>query len=242
MHADQRLGRQRGDEGVALPLRPLAAAIDHQPAGRDRRIPPGFRRLITIAGLVIGDVGTVVIAAVRRVGPAIVERWLDEIDLIPAHRSHFGLPQPPIGVEREAVGVAMTRAPRLGGGAIGGGPGEGSPRRDLRRAGVFGRAGNGRGRRADLARPRIARRRLAVEGQVEDLAERLARVLRRGEALALARAQEQRLAVRREGDRRAILAALAALRVVPQHAHPGQPRPVRRERAACQRQPATAIG
>ena len=79
-----------------------------------------------------------------------------------------------------------------------------------------GGIGDGDRRRADPAGPRIAGRRRAVERQVEDLADRLAGALGGREALPLARAQEQRLPVRSEGDDRAELPALAAGGVVPQ--------------------------
>ena len=56
--------------------------------------------------------------------------------------------------------------------------------------------------------PRIARRRLAVERQVQDFPDRLAGVLGGREPLPLARTQEQRLPVRSESDDRAELSAL----------------------------------
>jgi hypothetical protein len=51
---------------------------------------------------------------------------------------------------------------------------------------------------------------------MEDLAERLARVLSRGETLPLARAQIERTAVRREGDDRSELPAAPAGGIAPQ--------------------------
>jgi hypothetical protein len=61
---------------------------------------------------------------------------------------------------------------------------------------------------------------------VEDLAERLAQILRGREALALARAQEQRLAVGRERDARAELAPIAAQRIAPDDLGIVEPGPV----------------
>src|SRR6185312_6483929 len=83
----------------------------------------------------------------------------------------------------------------------------------LRGVGMCGGVGRFDRRGGGVSCARIAGRRLTVEGQVKDLSERLARVLRRREALPLARGQEQRLSIWREQDDPAELAALAAGRV-----------------------------
>ena len=57
----------------------------------------------------------------------------------------------------------------------------------------------------------------AVQRQVQDLAYRLVRILGRREALAVANREEQRLAVGREGNCAAFLAALALGHLMPQH-------------------------
>ena len=90
----------------------------------------------------------------------------------------------------------------------------------LCRLGILGRVGDRHRRALRFVPPSDCRRRLSVERQVQDLAERLAWILRRREALALAAAQEQRLAVRREGDDRSELPALPAGRIAPEHAKP----------------------
>src|SRR5437764_513695 len=102
----------------------------------------------------------------------------------------------------------MSDRPCLGGGQVLAWPGEPAASHVLRRFGVLGRIGDLHGRRTNAPGPRIARRRLAVERQVQDLAEWRARILRRREALPLARRQEQRLPVAREQDDGAELTAL----------------------------------
>src|SRR5690606_20896172 len=106
-------------------------------------------------------------------------------------------------------------------------------RRFLRDDMVARRIDHGDGRGDGPARHRIVGRRLAVEGEMEDLAGRLVRILRGKEALALARAQEQRPAVGREGDDRAEMAARAPGQLPPEHAEILDPRgPVRLDQPA----------
>ena len=117
-------------------------------------------------------------------------------------------------------------------------------RRILGRLGVLGRVGDGDGRRAGLARPWIARRGLAVERQVEDLAERLARVLR---GVKRCRSPELRNSDLPSGAKaidRPELAALAARRIAPEHAAArpaAQPPADATSLRARQREPAAAV-
>ena len=78
-----------------------------------------------------------------------------------------------------------------------------------------------------LARHRVAGRGLSVERQVQDLAEGLVRVLRRRETLPFATTEEQRIAVRSEGNNGAELASGSSGRIVPQPLQAGQLRSVR---------------
>jgi hypothetical protein len=104
------------------------------------------------------------------------------------------------------------------------GPGDTPTGRRLRLLRILGRVGDDDGRRAGLPGPRISRRRLSVERQVQDLAEGLAHVLRGREALPLARTQEQRFAIRSERDDSSELPASASRRIVPKHPQPIEPR------------------
>ena len=108
---------------------------------------------------------------------------------------------------------------------------------------VARRIGDRHRRRAGSAAHRISGGGLAVEGQVQELAERLARILRRGEALPLTAAQEQGLSVGRKGDNRPELPAFAAGRIVPQQLHSLEPRTraVADQLGSRQRQPAAAV-
>ena len=88
--------------------------------------------------------------------------------------------------------------------------------------GVEGQAlGGAMAYRPDFGRiPRLANEgiilgRRAVGGQVHDLAQRLVGILGRGETLAIAGGEEQRLAVGRKGDGGAELAALAPRAIAP---------------------------
>ena len=113
----------------------------------------------------------------------------------------------------------MADAPGLGRREVRPGPGEPPARRDLGRLGVLG--GSVTVTVAAPARPahRIARRRLAVERQVEDLAERLAR--RPAPGVNRCRSPELRNSDCPSGAKaidRAELAALAAGRVAPEDA------------------------
>jgi len=137
----------------------------------------------------------------------------------------------------------MPGAPRLGRREVRPGPGKLATGSRLGGFRVARRIGDRHHGRPQLACPGISGRRLSVERQVEDLAERLARVLRRREALPFARAQEQRLAVRRKCDDRAELPALTAGRIVPQQLRALEPRAfgVSDELRPRQRKPAPAI-
>src|SRR5207302_1154491 len=98
-----------------------------------------------------------------------------EVELVAAARTHFGRPEPPVWRERQSVGVAVARGPRLGGGEIGPRPGEAPAPRELGRFRVFRRIGH-RGARGTSAPGKwVAGRGFAVEGQAEDLAQRRAR-------------------------------------------------------------------
>ena len=101
--------------------------------------------------------------------------------------------------------------------------------------------GNGGG--AGFALHRIAGRGFAVQRQPQDLAFRLVGILGGGEALAVAHREEEVVAVRREGDLRACLAALAPGHLAPQHLEPVQPGPlaVQHKLAPAQRQAAAII-
>src|SRR6476660_559804 len=110
----------------------------------------------------------------------------------------------------------MTAAPSFGRSQVCTRPAELASMRTLGCFGVAGRISDAHSCSAIPAGHRVVRRRLPIERQVQDLADGLARTLRGREPLALAGAQEQRLAVRREGDDRAELSALPAGRVVPQ--------------------------
>ena len=80
-----------------------------------------------------------------------------------------------------------------------------------------GRIDQRNGGRAGLAEVGIAGGGFAVQRQAQDLADGLVRILRGGEALAVANREEQILAVGREGDRAAFLAAPALGHLAPQH-------------------------
>ena len=100
------------------------------------------------------------------------------------------------------------------------GAGEGIGAHHLRGLGGFGVTGRidqRNGGRAGFAEVGIAGGGFAVQRQVQDLAYGLVRILGRGEALAVANREEQRLAVGREGDCPAFLAAFALGHLVPQH-------------------------
>src|SRR5204862_3523422 len=105
---DERLARKCADERVALPLRKQVAGIDEQRARADRRVPPDLGGLETVAGPVIGNVAAVVIAAVRGLRPAVIAAGQDEVHLIAAHRTHFGLPQAAIRSESKPQQIAMA--------------------------------------------------------------------------------------------------------------------------------------
>ena len=81
--------------------------------------------------------------------------------------------------------------------------------------GVTGRIDQGNGGRAGLAEVGIAGGGFAVQRQSQDLAFGLVWILGGGEALAVAHRQEQMLAVGREGDLPAFLAALALGHLAP---------------------------
>ena len=80
-----------------------------------------------------------------------------------------------------------------------------------------GRIDQGNGGSAGFAEVGIAGGGFAVQRQAQDLAFGLVRILGGGEALAVANREEQILAVGREGDLRAFLAALALGHLAPQH-------------------------
>src|SRR5204862_179472 len=70
--------------------------------------PPDLGGLETVAGPVIGNVAAVVIAAVRGLRPAVIAAGQDEVHLIAAHRTHFGLPQAAIRSESKPQQIAMA--------------------------------------------------------------------------------------------------------------------------------------
>src|SRR6185369_16349305 len=98
---------------IALPLREQITRIDDQRAWADRRVPPDLGRLKAVAGAMIGDVEAVIIVAVGGDRPAIILARQDEIYLVAAARAHLIFPQPSLGIEHQAIGVAMARAPGL---------------------------------------------------------------------------------------------------------------------------------
>ncbi len=71
-------------------------------------------------------------------------------------------------------------------------------------------------RRAHPARERVSRRRLAIQGQAQNLSGGLIQVLRGREALAIADRQKQILIIGRERDLRAFLSASASRELAPQ--------------------------
>ena len=78
----------------------------------DRRVPPDLGRLKAIAGPMIGNVDAVVIAAVRDIGPAVILARQDQVELVAAARAHLGFPQPAVGREGQAIGIAVARCSR----------------------------------------------------------------------------------------------------------------------------------
>ncbi len=156
-------------------------------------------RHAVIAGR-IGDQRPAVVLCPARSGSARRRPWGR------ARSSH----SPAVRREGQAVGRAVAGAPGLGRASGSAREGVGRDhRRGLGPLGVARRIDDRNGGRAPLARLRVAGGGLAVQGQAQDLAQRLVGILGRRHALALAHRQEQILLVRREGDRGAELAALA---------------------------------
>src|SRR4051812_38315956 len=113
-HSDQPGSGQRADEAVALPLRKQLAVIDQQAGRRDGRHPPQFRRLERWGGRWLGNWNAIVVLTLRNVRPPVIAALEDQVEFVPAPRTHLGLPQPALSVEGEAVGIAVAVAPGFG--------------------------------------------------------------------------------------------------------------------------------
>src|SRR5436305_10507597 len=104
------------------------------------------------------DRHAVVILAFRHQRPAVIPAWHDQVELVPAARTHLGLPQPPLSVEGQAVGVAMAGGPGLSGRQVWPRPFHLPAGSTLRCFGVARRVGDGYSWRAWAAGPGIAGR------------------------------------------------------------------------------------
>src|SRR5690606_10720895 len=132
---------ERGDEGVALPLREQLARVEHQARGRDHRVPVVDRLHESRAGGAFADWLAAVLEAVADHRPAVVRAGLDPVELVDAERADVDLPQlVGAGPEGEAERVAEAEGVELG-------------------------------PRAGLAGERAARGGLAVRGDPHDLAD-----------------------------------------------------------------------
>ena len=206
------LGAQTRDKGGPFPLREHLAIIESQTSDSDHRRPVQHRLHELRRRIGLSDRLAVVIEAIGRQRPAVILAGFDQVQLIAAHRAIFGFPQFAIGRKSQTVGRTEAAGP-------------GFRRRQIR-TGQRDLAQNFRGlgfnrvlrnvnrmnrRRAELARVRIARCRLAVQGQAQNLAGRDVRVLGVRHADMVAVGQEQVFAVGRESDLGAEIAALAVV-------------------------------
>src|SRR5690606_32522605 len=108
-----RLRREPADERIALPLRELAAAVEHQARRGDHRVPERRRRRELRPRVVIRNVPAVVVVAVRDDRITVVRAAADEIELVAAGRPHLDVPEPSVGIEREPERVAVAERPDL---------------------------------------------------------------------------------------------------------------------------------
>ncbi len=127
-------------------------------------------------------------------------------------------PQPAVRRKGQAIRRAVPDAPGLRRRQIRSREGVGSNHRcALGCLGVLRRLDDIDCGRASLPCHRIARSRLPIQRQVQDLAQWLIGILGRGHALAVAGTQKQGFAVGCKGDRSAKLPALAPLSIAPDH-------------------------
>ena len=130
----------------------------------------------------------------------------------------LNLPQPAIRREGQTIGSAVSGGPGLRRRQVRAGKGIRShDGGGLRGFGILRRVDDGHTGRAGFAGHRIARGRLAIERQAQDLAEWLVGILGWRHALPVADGEEEIFAIRRKGDRCAELSALASLAIAPDH-------------------------
>src|SRR5690242_5442 len=160
----------------------------------------------------------IVIVAIRDQRPAIVLALLDQVQLVAAARTMFHFPQFAGGRKRQPVRRPNAAGPCFSRRQVGSRKRIGGDyRRSFGGLGVTRRIDQGDGGRAGLSEVRITRRRFAVQREPQDLAFRLIRILSGSHALAIANRKEEIVAIGRECDGRAFLAALAARDLSPQH-------------------------
>ena len=114
--AHELLSHHAGHEEVAAPLRELVAGVDHQARNADRRHPELPRLLHPFAMRAgVDREARVVVHAKADHRPAIIQSRANEVQLVAALRAVLVRPHlTGLGMNREALDVAVTVTPRFG--------------------------------------------------------------------------------------------------------------------------------
>src|SRR6266436_2563901 len=104
------------NEEAAAPLRKLRPRVHDHPAGSNGRGPEPKRLLHSfLRGDALADRASGILPAVRDHRPAVVGAATNDIELVPAERTVFVLPQlSGFGMHNQSLRVAMSIAPNFG--------------------------------------------------------------------------------------------------------------------------------